>query len=243
MRYVRRDLRPQEIQDLSNRVELQDLAPSEGSAEGPHVTYASTVPAGRNARGSVSVFIEQAQVPGGDSGLKRFSISIAGCGVEERCSVIRSRAERASQEVVHQRMPLDGAGISAVLFGDANRDGLTDVLVRFSDGSGSLYQAQMPAARRATQRPAAHEVPSLGNGGTPRPITSEAPSQTARTEEPSRPVPAAPVSSSERSLPLSVTLHSQAVTGAVVIDEEADDFTFMLMQGVYDLLYRSAGAY
>ena len=242
MRYVRRDLNPQEIQDIEQRSHFEELAPTEGSASGPHVTYASTVPAGRSARGSVSVFIQQAQVPGGDSGLNRFTISIAGCGVEERCSVIRGRAERASEQVVNQRLPLDGSGISAVFFGDANRDGLTDVLVRFSDGSGSLYQARQPRPAGAART----TLPTIqGNGGAASPIVHEAPTVAPQSDQPARehPVSANPEPPRESRQALPVTIHSQPVTGTVSVDEDADGLTYLLMQGVYELLYRSSGAY
>lgn len=242
MRYVRRNLSSQEIQDLAQRSHFEELTPTEGSASGPHVTYASTVPAGRSARGSVSVFIQQAQVPGGDSGLNRFTISIAGCGVEERCSVIRGRAERASEQVVNQRLPLDGTAISAVLFGDANRDGLTDVLVRFSDGSGSLYQAQRPLSR-GTARTASPMV--TRDSGTTAPIVHEAPTVAPQSDQPARehPVSANPEPPRESRQELPVTIHGQPVTGTVSVDEDADGLTYLLMQGVYELLYRSSGAY
>ncbi|HEX5032955.1 MAG TPA: hypothetical protein VFW62_00620, partial [bacterium] len=80
--------------------------------------------------------------------LNVFSISVRSCGGgQPSCSTVQARSERASQELTQQRMPLDGLGISAVLYGDANRDGLNDVLVQFSDGTGTLYQASAAVVR------------------------------------------------------------------------------------------------
>lgn len=169
MSFTPRPLTSQQVQQLIDGNGFQALPPNQGSPDGPSLSYSNTVPGGRNSRESVSVVVRQAQMSQSPARLNVFSISVRSCGgAQLSCSTVQTRAERASQELSNQRMPLDGLGISAVLYGDANRDGLTDVLVRFSDGSGTLYQASAAIARaRSASTPRHVESPHTPEAGVP----------------------------------------------------------------------------
>ena len=171
MTFTARPLTSQQVQQLIDGNGFQTLQPNQGSADGPSLSYSNTLPGGRNTRESVSVVIRQAQMSQSPARLNVFSVSVRSCGgAQPSCSTVQTRAERASQELNHQRMPLDGLGISGVLYGDANHDGLNDVLVRFSDGTGTLYQASAAVvrARSTSTQPHTESRPTL-EAGVPEP--------------------------------------------------------------------------
>ncbi|MCE9624810.1 MAG: hypothetical protein K8R69_05065 [Deltaproteobacteria bacterium] len=154
MRYVTQTLNSQEIQTLLAASSFQTLAPTSGNPTGPRASYIADLPARSGPSGeAISVYIQQAQVAATPTPLNAFYIGVSGCRTGADCSAVRARAAGNAQQSASQRMPLDGMGVSAVLYGDSNRDGLTDLLVRFSDGTGTLYRA-VPPQPAATSSPA-----------------------------------------------------------------------------------------